>query len=475
MEKIDYLLKKVSAFIDKNQAEIVSDLQNWLKIDSVYDQKTISDGAPFGTKVANSMKYIANLAKKDNFNVEEYNGYAMSAEMGIGKDMIAAVGHCDTVPFDASEWEHGPLSAFIDDEKYLHGRGAQDDKGPVMAAYWAMKTIRALKLPLNNRRLRLIVGGDEERTCAGMKYYLDRYEVPKYSYSPDGMFPVVFCENEIAVYEISMPLEKHPQLISINGGLAANMVPSKCDVVVANIDDLENRFQRYCNQKHILGDFKKLDNKGHQCQLTFYGKASHACEPQKGSNAVAIATNFLSRYLTDPPNYVRFVENCIHNAYYGENLGINVVDELTGRTLVNLGVLYSDSDEVHMVFNIRWPESIKGEEIDKKFFGYIQKYFQHYSVDAIKRVPSLYVNPDSPFILALDLAYRIVTKDNHNKMVATAGGTYARAIPNCVAFGMLYPHTPDRMHQADERLPIADLLQSIKVYVLANLQLSKVK
>ncbi len=67
--------------------------------------------------------------------------------------------------------------------------------------------------------------------------------------------------------------------------------------------------------------------------------------------------------------------------------------------------------------------------------------------------------------------YREYSGDTFTPAMAIGGGTYARTMPNCVAFGPEYPiarHTTDMVvggpHQADEGINIEDMLCAIAIY-----------
>ena len=82
-----------------------------------------------------------------------------------------------------------------------------------------------------------------------------------------------------------------------------------------------------------------------------------------------------------------------------------------------------------------------------------------------------YIEPDSPAIRTLIDTYNEVTGQN-KKPFTMGGGTYARHFENAVSFGMEEPQEPmpafvGAMHGANEGVPVARLLQSLKIYILA--------
>jgi len=64
------------------------------------------------------------------------------------------------------------------------------------------------------------------------------------------------------------------------------------------------------------------------------------------------------------------------------------------------------------------------------------------------------------------------TGDTEAKPITIGGGTYARALPNAVAFGALFPGAIDTMHQKDEYIVIEDLYKMTDIFAEAIRKLS---
>ena len=73
------------------------------------------------------------------FRTKNIDGYCGYIEFGEGEDLVGIIGHLDVVPTDEG-WTYPPFSGTIFDNK-IYGRGAIDDKGPVIASLYAMKSI----------------------------------------------------------------------------------------------------------------------------------------------------------------------------------------------------------------------------------------------------------------------------------------------------------------------------------------------
>ena len=157
---------------EKRKDEMVQSLCQWLKINSVYDSTTVGEGAPFGRGVKEALEYIVDLAEKDGFAAVNDEGYACHIDYGQGDKIVGILGHVDLVP-EGDGWKYPPYSATVADGR-IYSRGTQDDKGPMMAAYFAVKIIRDLGLPIS-KKIRLILGGNEERDWLCVDHYFKKY------------------------------------------------------------------------------------------------------------------------------------------------------------------------------------------------------------------------------------------------------------------------------------------------------------
>ena len=89
--------------------------------------------------------------ERDGFTVKNVDNYAGHIEYGEGDETLD-FGHMDVVPA-GDGWETDPYEPVIKDGK-IYARGASDDKGPSMAAYYAMKIIKELGLPVSKNPFR---------------------------------------------------------------------------------------------------------------------------------------------------------------------------------------------------------------------------------------------------------------------------------------------------------------------------------
>ena len=196
---------QLDRWLQDHRQEMVAAVQALCRIRSVQDEP--APGQPFGPGVAEALEWVRRRAEALGFRTRNVDGYAIDAEIGEGDEWIAILAHVDVVP-EGSGWTHPPYAAEIHDGK-IYARGAVDDKGPTVAALYAMKAVADLALAAGRRparRARLVVGGNEESGFECVKYYFAREPQPALGFSPDAMFPLVHAEKGIWTFRLSLEL-----------------------------------------------------------------------------------------------------------------------------------------------------------------------------------------------------------------------------------------------------------------------------
>ena len=129
------------------------------------------EGKPFGEKIDEALNYILNLGQSMGFRTKNLDGYAGYIEFGQGEVNQILV-HLDVVP-EGKDWTYPPFAAEIHDNK-IYGRGAIDDKGHCHSSFICDESRKKRSgVPLN-KRVRLIIGLDEESGWECINYYKDR-------------------------------------------------------------------------------------------------------------------------------------------------------------------------------------------------------------------------------------------------------------------------------------------------------------
>ncbi len=455
--------------INLMKEDLMSAVQACIQIKSIKDVENATHGAPFGPGIKETLEWTLALGEKFGFTVKNVEGYAGHIEMGTG-ELLGILGHIDVVP-EGDGWSVPPYSGTIIDGKIL-GRGALDDKGPTIAALFAMKAIKDAGIPLN-MKVRLILGTDEESGWADMDYYFNKEETPQIGFAPDAEFPVIHAEKGGLHLELTKSYTTpFAHLIRIQGGERANIVPDQCDVTLKGIsyDDLDKQLKDYSFPEGVSGTLvsQKLE---HETKLIFKGLGAHGSLPQNGKNAILYALEFLRTLPLSPEeqNMIKFVLAYPGTGFYGEGFGVALSDEPSGKLSLNLGIFEMTSDSLRFVLDIRYPVTYQRNDVLDPIKTIALNH--QFEMNVLSHHNAHNVPKESPLVQSLLKAYSDVT-GLEPFAFAVGGGTYAKALPQGVAFGPVFPGDPDGIHCPDEFISIEKLLLTTKVYAQAILNLA---
>ena len=269
---------------------VVQELCDWIKINSVYDESTINEKMPFGQGVYYALEYIAELAEQYGFNVDRCDGYCTEISYGQGEDIVMIMGHADVVPTGAN-WQYDPFLGEVVDG-YVYGRGSEDDKGPTMASFYALKILKDMNLLNPNKKYVLVVGGNEERGSDCLKYYFNTLKKPqpKYGFTPDAEFPLVYGEKGIMTYEFT-GFKESEVIKLIEGGIVSNAVVGNAKAILNGVYNLKSELNEFTSKYGLSGKLEIVDN---ETIINITGKIAHAAMPNLGKNALSYLLMFLT-------------------------------------------------------------------------------------------------------------------------------------------------------------------------------------
>lgn len=438
--------------------EIISDLRAMVSIKSILDESTSEENAPFGKDVRRALDRFIEMAERDGFKAVDVDGYAGYIEYGEGEECVGVLGHLDVVPL-GENWDFDPLGC-EEKDGYLFGRGTSDDKGPTMAAYHALKILKDNNVKLD-RRVRLIVGCDEETGFRCMEYYKQHEEIPSYGFVPDANFPVIYGEKGIAY--VYLDSEYNTVIKAMNSGEVGNVVMGIADATVSEPVHVE-AFHEYLS-KHNL--------KGSVSEDTYHveGKFAHAMSPEEGVNAGVYLLGFIAEAHDD--EYAKVLYNLVHS-YHGEGLGINFTGEYMGPLTMNMGVIRISSEKQRVLLDMRYPDGYSSKQVFETIENKVKPLNMIMSIDTDKDM--VFMDPKGEMIQILETIYREETGDMESPLITMGGGTYAKAFANHVAYGMEFPlmNHPEivgDVHQANEAVSIQALLDGTAIYARAIVKL----
>lgn len=444
----------------KYKDEVIQGIQEMVRVPSVKSEA--KEGMPFGEGPAEALKAFLAYAEKLGFQTENFDNYAGHIDMGEGEETLGILAHVDVVPVGEG-WTHPPFSGDIADGK-IFGRGTLDDKGPAIICLYCMKALQDLKIPLS-RKVRMIVGGDEESGSACLKYYFQDLKMPhpNLGFTPDSSFPVTFAEKGAVRVKILRKFKTLEEVV-LRGGNAFNSVAEKvrANFPSALVSNLESKGR------------VQVEEEDGVAEIFVKGVAAHGAKPHLGVNAIQT----LFEYLKDSEIHneefrelVAFFDKYLKMETDGSSLGVNFSDEESGALSLNVGMISLEDNQLEICIDMRCPVLVDNQKvIDGVEKAVVESGFEFKLHSNTK---ALYFPKDSFLVKTLMEVYQEVTGDYESKPVAIGGGTYAKQTTNTVAFGALLKSQKDLMHQKDEYLEIDKLDILLPIYMEAIYRLAK--
>ncbi|NLD11564.1 MAG: dipeptidase PepV [Clostridiales bacterium] len=466
--------------IEENKSQAVDTLKELIRIRSdAGDPVTTPSGEvyPFGQGVQDAFAYMLKKAEEYGFETANADNYGGHIDFGSGDKTVGIIGHLDVVPA-GDGWDFDAYSG-AESDGYIYGRGTTDDKGPLLACFFAMKALKDAGYE-PQRRIRLIMGLDEETNWIGVQHYKEKLGNPDYGFTPDGDFPILNGEKGMIGFDIAKKLSPSPKegliLSKLSGGTAANMVPEHARAVVRSndpeaYDHIKDLVEEYRNE---TGYKVKTKGVGKSLEITAEGVAAHGAAPQDGLNAISILFAFLGKltFVNDDLNvFIDFYNKCVGFNVYGKNMNLDFHDEKSGKLSFNNGLVNYDGESISVNINIRYPISANADKI----YGAVMPFIDKYDLGVVKQgdMKPIYFDTNSNVIRTLVGVYRDKTGDMESQPIVVGGGTYAKAFDNVVAYGGLFPGDPDIMHQKNEKLEIKRYYQMIEIYADAIYKMSQ--
>ena len=361
----------------------------------------------------------------------------------------------------------------------IFGRGAIDDKGPVVSSLYAMKAVMDnYKL---KKRVRLILGLNEENDWKCIEHYKKVEELPTVGFSPDADFPCIYAEKSILSCYIKEDYKNNFDKIKIKdidcNNNALNVVPKFCSLVLEineqkiDINDLIKTLKQFITENNFEIDIYKLSKI--EVKLTSYGVGAHAAHPDLGINAISRLLTILSLTFKEfncNLKLLDFFNKYIETEYDGLSLGISCIDE-SGTLTLNVGDFSLENNILKIGMNLRIPITKPISTVEETFKNLCKNY-SSLNFETISIEDFLYVPKDDKLVQTLRRIFNEETNLNAEP-IAIGGATYARAFNNCISFGPNLPGHKDMCHQTDEYIEINNLILACKIYAKAIIELGK--
>lgn len=464
--------------VEKRKDELIKDAQNLLHIRSLLDEENGKEDAPLGEGVKEALDFMLNLGDKDGFLSKNVGNLAGHLEFGEGKELLGILCHVDVVP-EGDGWSSEPFAAEIRDGK-IFARGALDDKGPTMAAYYAMKIVKELGLPLN-KRVRMIIGTDEESNWRCVKHYFEHEEMPTLGFAPDADFPIINAEKGISDFDmvqknlVEDETDTKVKVLNFVSGKRYNMVPDYAEAAIhvyGTVEEVIESFTNFMKQYELECSYHVENG---ELFLKVKGVSAHGMEPKNGKNAGLFLAEFLSKLNinTNGAHYFQFVSRYFFDDSRGVNLGVAYSDDISGELTINPGKLsYTKESGGRIGMTCRYPVTNKMENTKAKLEELLKT--EGFTIENFSDSKPHHVDEKEFLIQTLKKVYEEQTGEKA-ELLSIGGGTYARSLKSGVAFGPLFPGRPDIAHQKDEYIYIEDLLKATAIYAQAIYELARGK
>ena len=460
---------KLNKKIDLLQEELIEKTQELIRIRSIEGEE--KPGMPFGEEVNNALIHTLELGEKLGFKTKNIDGYMGYLEYGEGDEMVGVLGHLDIVP-EGDGWNFDPYGGEIHDGK-IFGRGAIDDKGPIVSCIYGLYALKEIGFK-PNKRIRILLGTNEETGSEEVGYYLKKEEAPTLGFTPDGFFPIIFAEKGLTVFRLvkDFNLSETSAVVYIKGGNRENMVPDYCETGI-KIEDKQSIIEKVVSYSKANNINLSYEINGELLVLKCIGFSAHGSMPELGQNAIMQSLAFLN-YLNicngEVGETIRFLAENIGLETNGKSFGVYLKDDESGELTFNVGTINMNESSISVGLNLRYPVTCTFEHMMNPLEEKINEI--GFRIEDMDHQKPLYFPKDHKLIKTLAETYRNQTGEEA-ELLAIGGGTYAKEMPNTVAFGPIFPGKPDLCHQSNEYIEIEELMKMTKIYANAIKELSE--
>jgi dipeptidase D len=427
--------------------------------------------------------YLKGEAARLGFDFADH-GCIVVIGLGQGDEKVGLVAHGDVQPVDPSKWKKSPFELDRSSEAgRLLARGAEDDKGPIATALYAMKSLKDAQLPLS-KRIELYVYMAEESDWTPLEQFVKDHPLPQINVTLDAEYPAVTAEKGYGSLAVTLPNGAvqaepgAPWIAAFKGGFFGSQIPEDAEALVGNATPaLEAQIrQRAQKQGGMHYDFAWKDK---DLLVTAKGVSAHSSKPEDGLNAIAMLADALMVQPwpdTAAGALVNFVNDMIGTGYYGEKFGsIAYRDAFMGPMTFAPTVIRAKPDGLELSINIRRPQGKTSAQLSNEINAALAQWQgAHVQLAQIGvSIGDPWIQKDAPQVPVLLGVFSYFTGIKDPKPVAIGGGTNSRLFPRAVSFGPAMPRTVYTGHSEHEFISVKQLLLNLEMYTAALAELAK--
>lgn len=421
---------------------------------------------------------------------------------GQTPEELGVYAHVDVVPALAESWglpDGRPLQPFrmtVLDGK-IYGRGAEDDKGSIVAAMYSMFVIRESGLPLK-RGIRLMIETTEETGGEGIHWYKERYALPAYNIGLDSSYPAVTAEKGFGALRVRFraprasdnsahsPSSGAARLVRLQGAQAINQIPAAALAEIETSDPaaLAEQARRVADEvlEDLPDDFSvELRTSPGRVLLTTRGVSAHSSVPEQGANPAPVLARIVSRLAAQTPfadsawlAAARFVSETFGLDYLGRALGVAFSDPFMGPLTLAVTQFQTDANgAVEVGVNTRLPTGRTPAELEAQLSARFTAYRAQSGADfswTFEQAAPLFRSPRGAWIQTLLDIYGGVS-GKRAEPIASSGATTARELPNGINFGPSHPGQKYMGHTDNEFKSLDNFLFDVQVFTEMMLRL----
>ncbi|MCC8103442.1 MAG: Sapep family Mn(2+)-dependent dipeptidase [Clostridiales bacterium] len=536
--------EQIDAYMDGKKDEMLEDLKTLVRIDS--QKGEAEEGKPFGAGPAAAIAAAQELMQRYGLDVKNYENYVVTGDLAAtaadaiseeqasegaggfpqGEKGLDILAHLDVVPVTEDWTVTQPFEPKVVDGR-IYGRGTSDDKGPAIAALYALRAIRELHIPMK-KGIRLVLGSDEECGSSDLAYYYGIEKEAPYTFTPDAEFPVIniekgrlaagfhaeFCDRrlesgkkagtgeiQISEKEGEAPdREVSPRVLRMKSGDKANVVPGRAVLELEGLEEETVRlaaeettketgvaFEISKSRETVKTDASSMDRDksgqmekaaGSFLRIDARGASAHASTPQEGKNALTASLRLVSKLFggasremgTDAGTGILLALEKLfpYEDTCGRTAGVFREDALSGAVTLCFSVLDYTPEQLNGTFDARLPIGCTEENTRlplMKALAAAGLEMEDTPMSKPHCVPG-----DSEFVQILLESYEKYSGVK-GEPLSTGGGTYVHGLERGVAFGCGLPDVDNHMHGDDEFMVIDTLVMSAKIFTDAAIRI----
>lgn len=459
--------EEIKKFFENEKENLVNDICEMIKIPSFVTEP--SEGYPYGKNAAAAVDKFIEIADRMGFETKNVDYRAAFAAYGKEPRAIDILAHVDVVPALEGWTVTDGYTPLVKDGK-IYGRGAMDDKGPAIAALYAIYAIKTLGIPLN-KGVRMVVGSNEENSAEkeDLLYYVEREGEAEMTLCPDGDFPVINVEKGALRGKVTAKFPTDdvlPQILSIDGGIKRYVIPGEAKASIQGIEAEE--LKKYAEEEKKQSGIEIIMDKQEDgiLYLTAKGKETHVGAPEAGNNAVTGLIRFLCRLPFAQTEGFRKLQKLYevfpHGDYFGKAAGIERHTEDTGDLFSTLNIFHYTRNGFEGSYDCKLPNGCTKENTEEVMLRNLRE--RGITVKDSMFKPALYVPMDGRLVKTALKYYEEYTGQK-GYGVTISGVTYANVLnKTAVTFGCTMPGEDNRIHMGDEYVVIDRLIMSAEIY-----------